>query len=132
MEIGRQPLIAVVDDEKMLLHVFSSLMKQFNYRAHFFADAHKAFEAIAAQPEQYNLLILDIRMPGMDGITFAKKIRMLLPKLPVIFMTGHSSDGVKEEALSLGNVVFLEKPFPLEQTLRDTIARLVDSKEEQS
>jgi CheY-like chemotaxis protein len=117
--------IAVVDDEKMLLSVFSSLMRQFHYHADFFSNPIKALDSILADPGRYNLVISDIKMPEMDGIEFAKKIRFVLPKMPILFMTGHVSDELREEALGLGNVEFLEKPFPLESTLKEVIPRFL-------
>ena len=117
--------IAVVDDEKLLLQVFSSLMRQHNYHADFFSSPIKALEAILGNPTRYQLVISDIRMPELDGITFAKKIRLVLPDMPIMFMTGDMSGQVRQAALSLGNVTFLEKPFPLEATLREAIPKFL-------
>ncbi len=129
MEEGAVQLrIAVVDDEKMLLNVFSSLMRQFHYHADFFSNPVKALESILASPGRYGLVISDIRMPEMDGITFAKKIRYVLPDMPIMFMTGEVTDEVRAEATSLGNVEFLEKPFPLEATLRESIPKFLNSR----
>lgn len=117
--------IAVVDDEKLLLQVFSSLMRQHNYHADFFSNPLKALDAIVGNPGRYQLVISDIRMPELDGIAFVKKIRIVLPDLPIMFMTGDMSDQVRQAALSLGNVTFLEKPFPLEATLREAIPKFL-------
>jgi DNA-binding NtrC family response regulator len=117
--------IAVVDDEKMLLSVFSSLMRQFHYHADFFSNPVNALAASLADPARYHLVISDIKMPEMDGIEFAKKIRFVLPKMPILFMTGHVSDELREEAMGMGNVEFLEKPFPLESTLKEVIPRFL-------
>ncbi len=119
--------IAVIDDEKMLLQVFSSLMRQFGYQADFFSDPLMALQAIFADPQRYQLVIADIKMPGLDGISFIKKSRAVLPKLPIILMTGYSSDDLRQEALDLGNVLYFEKPFPLEATLKEAIPKLVGS-----
>lgn len=124
---GKIIRIAVIDDEKMLLNVFSSLMRQFRYAADFFSNPLKALEAILADPGRYSLVISDIRMPEMDGISFAQKIRYVLPSMPIIFMTGEVTDEARAAALALGNVEFLEKPFPLEATLRDVIPRFLGS-----
>ena len=64
-------------------------------------------------------------MPQMDGISFAKQIRGMFPNLPIIFMTGGSTEDVREQALALGHVHFLEKPFPLDETLRDVIPKIL-------
>ena len=120
--------IAVIDDEKILLQTFSSLMRQFGYNADFFSSAPKALESVLANPTRYNLIIADIKMPEMDGITFVKKVRGILPNIPIIFMTGGVSEEMRQAALGVGNVVFLEKPFPLEATLKEAIPKLLGKK----
>lgn len=120
--------IAVIDDEKMLLHVFSSLMRRYHFHADFFSSPLKALDEIIGNPGRYQLVITDIRMPEMDGIVFAKKIRFVLPGLPFVFMTGDMTDEIKEAVQILGNVEFLEKPFPLEATLKDVIPRFLGLK----
>ena len=120
--------IAVVDDEKMLLHVFSSLMRQYHFHSDFFSNPIKALDAIIGNPGRYQLVITDIRMPEMDGITFGKRVRFVLPELPIMFMTGELTDELKEAATALGNVAFLEKPFPLEATLKEVIPKFLGLK----
>ena len=100
-------------------------MRQHHYHADFFSDPLKALDAIVGNPGRYQLVISDIRMPELDGIVFAKKIRLVLPELPIMFMTGDMSEQVRQAALSLGNVTFLEKPFPLEATLRQAIPKFL-------
>ena len=117
--------IAVVDDERMILSVFSSLMKRSSYHVHFFQDALTALQKISQIRGHFHLVITDIVMPGMDGIEFAKKIRQVEPEMPIILMTGGASDEAREQALSMGRVVFLEKPFPLESTLNEFIPKFL-------
>ncbi len=117
--------IAIVDDDHMLLGVFSSLMKRSNFHTHFFLDAVKALEKISEIKGHYNLVISDIRMPNMDGLEFARKIRSIEPNLPIILMTGDVPDGARETAAELKRVVFLEKPFPLESTLNEFIPKFL-------
>ena len=117
--------IAVVDDDHMLLGVFSSLMKKTNYHAHFFLDGPTALAKISAVRGHFHLVISDIRMPGMDGIEFATRVRAVEPNIPIIFMTGDVTEESRQAALKLGHVVFLEKPFPLESTLKEFIPKLL-------
>ncbi len=117
--------IAIVDDDHMLLGVFSSLMKRSNYHAHFFTDATKALEKISEVKGHYNLVISDIRMPGMDGIEFANRIRVIEPDLPIILMTGDVTQEARNAASHISRVVFLEKPFPLESTLNEFIPKFL-------
>ena len=120
--------IGVIDDEKILLQTFSSLMRQLGYDAEFFSDPLKAAETITQDPARYNLLIVDIKMPGMDGVTFVKKVRNIKPNMPIIFMTGGVTDDKEKEAKSLGNILYLEKPFPLADTLKEAIPKLLGAR----
>ena len=117
--------IAVVDDDRILLEVFSTLMKKYNYRTHFFVSPVEALAKISEVRGHFNLVISDIRMPIMDGIQFAKKIREIEPNLPIILMTGDITDEARKAALSINRVVFLEKPFPLESTLKEFIPKFL-------
>lgn len=129
---GKVVRIAVIDDERMLLQVFSSMIRQCGYQADFFSNPLKALDAILADPGRYQLILTDIRMPEIDGITFAKKVRFVLPELPIIFMTGDVSPDTREQAMAIGNVTFLEKPFPLEATLKEAIPNLLRQKNKES
>ena len=117
--------ILVVDDDKAILHVFSSLLAQAQLYADFFSTSQKAFAALMTHPKRYDLLITDIYMPDGDGVEFAKKVRQTLPNLPVMFMTGNATEEKKKEALGLGRVDFLEKPFPLLEALKTGISKLI-------
>ena len=117
--------ILVLDDEVQIVDVFSRLMKQFNYHTDFFRDGNTAIEVIAQDPARYDVIVSDIKMPNIDGIEFAKRIRNLCPNTPIIFMTGYPSEEIKKEALKLKKVVFLEKPFPLHETFEELIPELI-------
>ncbi len=117
--------IAVVDDDHLLLGVFSSLMKKTNYRTHFFLNAAKALEEITKVKGHYSLVISDIRMPGMDGIEFARQIRAAEPDLPIILMTGDVREEDRQTVKDIKRLVFLEKPFPLESTLNEFIPKFL-------
>ena len=102
--------IAIVDDDHMLLGVFSSLMKRSNFHTHFFLDAVKALEKISEIKGHYNLVISDIRMPNMDGLEFARKIRSIEPNLPIILMTGYGLALTPEQIEAAGIHQLLIKP----------------------
>ena len=120
--------IAVVDDDPIILTVFSSMTRQANYHADFFSSPAEALATIAAHPKLYDLVVSDISMPEEDGVAFARKTRVLNPDLPFMFMTGGVSTEKRKEALSLGRVIFLEKPFPLIQELNQNIIRFIENK----
>ena len=117
--------IAVVDDDKALLTVFSAIMKRYGYHADFFNGPVRALYEISTRKGFYQLVITDLRMPEMDGVEFARQLREAEPKMPVIFMTGEITEEAKEAAAKMGRAVFLEKPFALEQTLSEFIPKFL-------
>ena len=119
--------LAVVDDQQPILWAFSALMKNTEHETDAFLSGKDAFEAIAKSPGRYGLLLVDIYLKDEDGVSFAKKVREIQPGIPIIFMTGNVTEEKKKEALLLGRVTFLEKPFPLVEVIRETIAELVQN-----
>jgi CheY-like chemotaxis protein len=118
--------IAVVDDDPALLDTFSYLMKRAHYHADFFSEPTKALDKISQHPRHYQLLVVDINMPGVDGVEFSRRARAIAPDLPIIFITGGTSSEKRAEAMALGGkVTFLEKPFPLEQVLQKSIEQFL-------
>ena len=113
--------IAVIDDDPVILRVFSSILSHAGLRADYYDSPSEAFNSIIADSTRYDLIIADILMPQEDGVSFVKRVRRHCPKLPVMFMTGGVTLEMKKEALSLGEVAFLEKPFPLMDVLSRTI-----------
>ena len=129
MDINKDSIrIAVVDDDPLILSVFSSLMKQADYYADFFPSSAPALRAIEAHPGRYDLLVVDIQVPDGDGVTFAKKVRALFPEVPIMFMTGGAPEEKQREARALGRTAFLNKPFPLLDKLGETIQKFVSGK----
>ena len=118
----------ILDDEKQITKVFSLLMQQSAYDVESFEDPESALAAISKDPGSYDVILSDIRMPKMDGITFAKKVRSLHPTLPIIFMTGYPVNEVQEGISKLENVILLQKPFPLKETLEKLLPKLLEKK----
>jgi YesN/AraC family two-component response regulator len=75
----------------------------------------------------YDLLIADLRMPGMDGLTLIREARRLQPSLRVIIITGYSSESTAIEAVNLGVVGYLVKPFRVPQVLSAVARALGES-----
>ncbi len=117
--------IAVIDDDKALLNVFSALMHRYGYQADFFSGPVRALFEITSHPERYQLAMTDLRMPDMDGVQFARELRQVAPNIPVIFMTGEVSEEAREAAQTMGRTIFLEKPFALEETLSKFIPKFL-------
>jgi len=122
--------LLIVDDQKTILKAFSRLLKirEDKYFAEFCPKPVDALKAIKDNPQLYDIIMTDIRMPDMDGLEFIRAIRQTRPDIPVIFMTAYFSPEVRKEALNFKKVVFLQKPFHLMTILDETIPELLKDK----
>jgi len=118
--IGRGEHVMVVDDEELLVNVTSVMLQQAGYRVTKFFDPSSALIAFKAAPDDYQLLLTDLAMPGMTGVELARQLRELRPRLPVVLSTGFMGEP-ESELLSQVNIV-LQKPYT-----RDMLYRAVRS-----
>ncbi|MBV0892904.1 sigma-54 dependent transcriptional regulator [Paracoccus sp. Z118] len=101
--------VAIVDDEPDMRDSISQWLGLSGYRTEVFASAEEALKAIG--PDWPGVVVSDIRMPGMDGMAFLKRLMGLDSGLPVILITGHGDVPMAVEAMRLGAMDFMEKPF---------------------
>ncbi len=101
--------IAIVDDEKDMRQSIGQWLALSGFETETFASAEDAARAVTA--DFAGAVICDIRMPGMDGMTFLKKLMSVDSTLPVIMITGHGDVPMAVEAMRIGAFDFLEKPF---------------------
>jgi FixJ family two-component response regulator len=80
-----------------------------------FASAEEALQS--GELESIDCLISDVRMPGIDGCELQRRLAVTLPELPIIFVTTHQDDEVRQNVLARGAVAFLYKPFDAEELL---------------
>lgn len=109
--------ILLVDDEEALVWSLSQRVAKLRpiYAVETASDGHTALERIHAGP--IDLLITDIRMPGMTGIDLVMNARRAHPALPVIVMTAYSTPEVYKQLTSQGSIDYLEKPFEFDRFL---------------
>ncbi len=101
--------IAIVDDEQDMRQSISQWLALSGFETETFSNATDALKGLAA--DYPGIVVTDIRMPGMDGMQFLKKIKGVDSALPVIMITGHGDVPMAVEAMRLGAFDFLEKPF---------------------
>ena len=101
--------IAIVDDEKDMRQSISQWLALSGYDTETFASAEEALEKLGT--DYPGIVISDIKMPGMDGLQFLKKLMGSDSALPVIMITGHGDVPMAVEAMRVGAFDFLEKPF---------------------
>jgi DNA-binding NtrC family response regulator len=107
--MSRKLKIAIVDDEPDMRESISQWLVLSGFETETFASAEDALKVIGA--DWPGVVVSDIRMPGMDGIAFLKRLMGLDSGLPVILITGHGDVPMAVEAMRIGAMDFMEKPF---------------------
>jgi FixJ family two-component response regulator len=119
------PLIAIVDDDDALRNSLDDLLQSVGFRVQGFASA-EAFLRAQHAPETACLL-LDVRLPGMDGLELQRQLVAVHWRLPIIFVTAYADDNIRTRALAAGAVAVLSKPCREEDLLHAIDAALTPS-----
>jgi len=101
--------VLIVDDEANVRRVLGTLLEQAGYQTTRVADAEAALDLVRAQDP--DLVLSDLRMPGMDGLELLARLRSDFPEIPVVLLTAHGSIDTAVEAMKRGAYDFLTKPF---------------------
>lgn len=116
--------ILIVDDEAIIRETLTAIMDRLGPATEGVSDGRKGQETI--KTNAYDAAFVDMRMPGLDGISLLKWLKEEQVDIPVIIMTGHGDEDAREEALSSGAFAYLTKPFSLKD-----IKQLVKAIQEQ-
>jgi len=122
--VANESTVFVVDDDEAVRDSVSSLLSAMGLNTAAFASG-EAF-LLGYTPAQLGCAIVDVRMPGMDGIALLEHIRSKGLTLPVIMMTGHADVPLAVRAMKAGALDFIEKPCS-NTVLRDAVQRALDS-----
>jgi two-component system nitrogen regulation response regulator GlnG len=110
------PRLLVIDDEEAICWGLAQLGKRLGHEVLTASSAEQGLELAAAHPP--DAVLLDVRLPGMDGLTALPRLRELAPAAPVIVMTAHGDLGTAVEAVRQGALDYIAKPFDLAQIER--------------
>jgi excisionase family DNA binding protein len=110
-----RPRVLVVDDEASIRDLLSKTLALAEYDVDVAPDGRSALERMRLYP--YDLLIADLKMPGMDGLTVIREAKRYKADLPVIIITGFSTESSAIEAVNIGVAGYLTKPFRVPQVL---------------
>ncbi len=106
------PRILVVDDEETICELCVRTLRRYGYDVHYTTSSVQALEMI--RQETYDLLLLDVRMPQVDGLELMRRVRQFAPDIAIVVMTGYASVEAAIEAVKQGASDFLPKPFQLD------------------
>jgi len=101
--------VFVIDDDEAMRDSLEFLLGTANFDVTLFESAQHFLDALAGV--DFGCVVSDVRMPGIDGIELLKRLKASHSTLPVVIMTGHGDVPLAVEAMKLGAVDFLEKPF---------------------
>jgi len=107
--------ILIVDDDRNLLELMGMMLKSADYEVTTAHDGEGALSVVKAQA--FDLAVVDLKLPGMDGISFMRELHQINPEMPVIILTAHSSVKSAVEAIRMGAFNYLAKPFDLDELL---------------
>jgi excisionase family DNA binding protein len=110
-----RPRVLVVDDEATIRDLLSKTLALAEYDVDLAPDGRSALERLRIIP--YDLLITDLKMPGVDGLAVIREARRLKADIPVIIITGFSTEASAIEAVNLGVSGYLTKPFRVPRVL---------------
>jgi two-component system response regulator FixJ len=101
--------VYVIDDDEAMRDSLSFLLDSANFNVTLFETALRFLEALPGL--EFGCVVSDVRMPGLDGIELLKRMKANQSRFPIVIMTGHGDVPLAVEAMKLGAIDFLEKPF---------------------
>jgi len=119
-------LISVVDDDESTRKSTTLLIESFGFQAAGFESAESLLKS--GQLHQTSCLIVDVQMPGMNGLQLQSHLAAVGCKIPIIFITAYDNKESRQQALQAGAAAFLSKPFNDELLLETIRATLRDDK----
>ena len=109
-------LILVAEDQELNKIFFSKALTKTNVKLLWASDGELAV-ALCKLYDNINLVLMDIRMPKLDGIEATREIKKIRKDLPIIAQTAYPEDGIKEETMKAGCVDFITKPISIPKLL---------------
>ena len=120
-----KPVVYVVDDDLSIGKALGRLLKSWDYSFKIFTSAEAFLEG--ADIKGVCCLILDIMLPGMDGMELQQKLKQQECNIPIVFITGHGDEGLERKAMDAGAYGYLDKPFD-DRLLKSMIDKALKSR----
>jgi DNA-binding response OmpR family regulator len=107
--------VLIVDDEQSVRDLVAKTLTMADYDVDTAPDGPSALDRLNGT--EYDLLITDLKMPGMDGLSVIREVRRRSTEIPIVIITGYSTEASAIEAVNLGVVGYLVKPFRVPHVL---------------
>ena len=105
--------ILIVEDELEIRTILYTYLNNIGYKIFEAEEGNQALKKITE--ESIDLIFLDIKLPGIDGIEVLQKLQELKPEIPVIILSGHGTEEIANQAISYGAFDYIGKPVDLEK-----------------
>jgi FixJ family two-component response regulator len=109
--LSTSPLVCIVDDDSSMADSTRFLVRSFGFRAEAFLSAQQFLDSGLVEETKCLILILDLRMPGIDGLELQRNLTNANKGIPIIFISARATEQERTEAMAGGAVDFLCKPF---------------------
>lgn len=125
--------VLLVDDERDFVQTLSERLHMRDVGAHVVYNGQEALEF--AESEDFEVMVLDLKMPGIDGFETLRQVKQNHPDIEVIILTGHGNEDDKKRSLEMGAFAYLQKPADIDlltQTMKDAYAKVRSNKEKRA
>jgi DNA-binding NtrC family response regulator len=119
--------VLLVDDEEEFVNTLSERLEMRDLNSETALNGEQALQIVT--DEEPDVMVLDLKMPGIDGMEVLRRVRKAYPKVQVIILTGHGTDKDAEEAKKLGAYSYLQKPVDIDhlvKVMKDAFRKKVD------
>ncbi|MGV2828759.1 response regulator [Myxosarcina sp. GI1(2024)] len=115
--------ILIIDDWKKICSIMAQALELLGYKVAIAVNGEEGLKQLEQQA--FDLILLDLKMPEMDGLTFLQQAIRIYPQMKIIIISAHGTVDNAVEAMKLGTIDFIQKPFT-PQELRDLVRRVLD------
>lgn len=117
--------ILLIDDEVTFLETIITRLRMRGIDAEGVDSGHGALQIM--QQHEFDAAILDVSMPGMDGVATLQELKKIKPAIPVIMLTGHATLATAEQGMQLGAYDYMMKPCPMDELLEKVVEAIGNS-----
>ena len=113
--MSKQTSILVVDDEDMITETLRDILEELDYTVMTASNGYEAIDKVTATP--FDVILMDIRMPGINGVEAFMEIKRIRPDATVMMMTAYSVEALIEKALKEGASGVMHKPLNIDKVI---------------